>query len=108
MNITEVLETFYSDHQWLITNDDYDNLSWSEENSIAKPTLEELQDKWDNHSAPIENNSVQKKRQEEILSKWPMEKQFEAITEHHMDRPEKLNDLLDYIQEVKEGNPKSS
>ena len=66
MNITEVLETFYSDYQWLITNDDYDNLIWSEENSIAKPTLEELQDKWDNHSAPIQNNGVQKKRQEEI------------------------------------------
>jgi hypothetical protein len=108
MNITEVLETFYSDYQWLITNDDYDNLIWSEENSIAKPTLEELQDKWDNHSAPIQNNGVQKKRQEEILSKWPMEKQFEAITEFHMDRPEKLNDLLEHIEQVKENNPKSS
>ena len=39
---------------------------------------------------------------------WPMEKQFEAITEFHMDRPEKLNQLLDFINQVKSDTPKTS
>ncbi len=108
MNIPEILETFYSEHEWLITGEDYESLSWGENNSISKPSLEELQEKWDNDRAPIDNNVTQKVRQEKILSAWPIEKQFEAITEYHMDRPEKLNELLDHIQKVKEDNPKAS
>lgn len=108
MNVTQILETFYSEYQWSIINDDYSELVWAETNAIAKPTLEELQDKWDNDRAPIEDGVIQKKRQEEILSKWPMEKQFEAITEYHMDRPEKLNELLEHIEQVKADNPKTS
>ena len=108
MNTSQVLEVFYSEHQWFITNDDYETLVWSESNSAPKPSLEELQEKWDNDKAPIENNVIQQTRQGEILAKWPMEKQFEAITEYHMDRPEKLEELLEHIQQVKENLPKAS
>ena len=108
MNILKILETFYRDHSWNLVNDDYESLEWDENNSIPKPTLEELQDKWDNDRAPIENNQINEDRQVKILMEWPMEKQFEAITEFHMDRPEKLNQLLDFINQVKNDVPKTS
>lgn len=108
MNILKILETFYRDHSWNLVNDDYESLEWNENNSIPKPTLEELQDKWDNDRTPIENNQVNEERQVKILMEWPMEKQFEAITEFHMDRPEKLNQLLDFINQVKSDTPKTS
>ena len=108
MNILKILETFYRDHSWNLVNDDYESLEWDENNSIPKPTLEELQDKWDNDRAPIENNQINEERQVKILMEWPMEKQFEAITEFHMDRPEKLNQLLDFINQIKSDIPKTS
>ena len=108
MNILKILETFYAEHSWNLTNDDYDSLDWSESNSTPKPTLEELEDKWDNNKAPIEDKQAQEARQIKILNEWPMEKQFEAITEFHMDRPDKLNGLLEFIKQVKEETPKSS
>ena len=106
MNILEVLLTFYADHQWFLKNDDYESLEWDESNSIPKPSLEELTDKWENQRAPIQNNEVQRKRQEDILAVWPMERQFEAITEFHMNRPDKLNELISHIETVKDKHPK--
>ncbi len=108
MNILKTLETFYAEHSWNLINDDYDSLDWGENNSIPKPTLEELEEKWNNNRAPIDDKQAQETRQIKILNDWPMEKQFEAITEFHMDRPEKLNELLEFIQQVKDDNPKSS
>jgi len=107
MDILKVLSTFYSEHEWVVKNNDYNGLYWSDENSASKPTLEELQDKWDNQSSKIDNKEAQVNRQKTILSKWPIEKQFEAITEFHMGRSEKLDELTDFIQEVKTQYPKT-
>lgn len=108
MNILKILETFYREHSWNLINDDYASLDWGSSNSIPKPSLEELRDRWDNNRGPIDEKEIQEKRQIKILTEWPMEKQFEAITEFHMDRPEKLNDLIGFIKEVKEEDPKPS
>jgi hypothetical protein len=108
MNILKTLKAFYSEHEWVLKNDDYESLHWGESNSIPKPSLEELEEKWENNKSPIEESDVQEKRQMEILATWPMERQFEAITEFHMQRPDKLNDLLQHIESVKEKYPKSS
>ena len=108
MNILEILETFYSEHEWTIVNNDYESVHWGENNSITKPSLEELTDKWENNKTPIDDKNAQRNRQEEILATWPMEKQFEAITEFHMERPEKMNQLMADILEIKEKHPKSS
>ena len=56
----------------------------------------------------LENNQINEERQVKILMEWPMEKQFEAITEFHMDRPEKLNQLLDFRNQIKSDTPKTS
>ena len=42
-----------------------------------------------------------------LLKKQTQEKQFEAITEHHMGRPDKLNELMAFIEQVKLDHPKS-
>ena len=41
------------------------------------------------------------------MNNWPIEKQFEAITEFHMGRPDKLNELIAFIEQVKIDLPKS-
>ena len=107
MDILQVLTTFYQEQEWVSKNNDYDSLYWSESNSEPKPALEELQSKWDDQSSEIDNKKIQAVRQREILSKWPIEKQFEAITELHMDRPEKMDELIAYIEQIKIDNPKS-
>jgi len=107
MDILKILSAFYPEHEWVVKNNSYEGLYWSSDNSIPKPTLEELQGKWDNQGSEINDKEVQIIRQKEILSQWPIEKQFEAITEHHMGRPEKLNDLIAFIEQVKIDNPKS-
>tara|TARA_B100000902_G_C26790349_1_gene659518 strand:+ start:109 stop:432 length:324 start_codon:yes stop_codon:yes gene_type:complete len=106
MDILKILSTFYSEHEWVVKNNNYEDLFWSDSNLIAKPSLEELQDKWDNQTAEINNRDVQVQRQKAILSQWPMEKQFEAITEHHMGRSDRLDELTDFIEQVKAQYPK--
>ena len=107
MDILKILSTFYSEHEWVVKNNSYEDLYWNENNSITKPTLEELQSKLDNQSAEIDDKEIQIQRQKAILSQWPIEKQFEAITEHHMGRSEKLEALTGFIQQVKIQYPKS-
>ena len=110
VDIEQVLEQKYSQYQWGIKNNDYDSLEWANGNDIPKPTYEELI----SHS---ENPEVQKavdaefvidKRQTQILEHWPIEKQFEALTENAMGRPEKLNNLISFITKTKEDHPKPS
>lgn len=47
-------------------------------------------------------------RKAEILKAWPIDKQLEAITEYANNRPEKMNQLKEFIQTVKELYPKPS
>lgn len=48
------------------------------------------------------NNIMRDKRKDAILEKWPQHKQFEAITESMGGNAEKLEQLLRYIQSVRE------
>ena len=108
MDISKILSVFYRDQEWAIKEEDYEFLEWGESNSIPKPTLEELQDKWDNQRGEIDDLGIQQTRKMEILSSWPIEKQFEAITEFHMGRPDKMDELVAHIQAVKDSHPKST
>jgi len=45
-------------------------------------------------------------RQNEILETWPLTRQAEAMTEYYMGRPELQQQLLAFIQEVKNKYPK--
>jgi hypothetical protein len=48
---------------------------------------------------------VRKKRKAEYLSKYPIEIQLEAITEAAQGRPEKLNELLQGLAEIRGALP---
>ena len=48
---------------------------------------------------------VRKKRKAEYLSKYPIEIQLEALTESAQGRPEKLNELLQGLVEIRESLP---
>ena len=46
-----VIATYYSGHEFYVDNNDYETLRWYEENTLPKPTLEELTEKWNEHLA---------------------------------------------------------
>ena len=48
---------------------------------------------------------VRKKRQKEYLERFPVEVQLEALTEAASGRPEKLNELLQGLAEIRESLP---
>ena len=46
MDIVRVLVEKYDGAQWNLIDDDYNRLSWDDTNVISKPSLEELEQKW--------------------------------------------------------------
>ena len=48
---------------------------------------------------------VRKKRKEEYLSRYPVEVQMEALTEAAMGRPEKLDELMQGLAEIRGALP---
>ena len=110
VDIEQVLEQKYSQYQWGIKNNDYDSLEWANSNDIPKPTYEELISHSENPEVQkaVDTEFVMAKRQTQILEHWPIEKQFEALTENAMGRPEKLNNLINFITKTKEDHPKPS
>ena len=46
-----VIATYYSGQGFYIDNNDYETLRWYETNTLPKPTLEELTEKWNEHLA---------------------------------------------------------
>ena len=107
MNIEKILKLRYSDSQWELAGNSYSGLNWLD--NTDKPTEEELQQIWDesNFSVEVSNDEAIENRKQKIISYWPIDKQFEAITENSMGRPEKLNQLNAFISGVKEEFPKS-
>ena len=107
MNIEKILKLRYSDSQWELVGNSYSGLNWLD--NADKPTEEELQQIWDesNFSVEVSNDEAIENRKQKIISYWPIDKQFEAITENSMGRPEKLNQLNAFISGVKEEFPKS-
>ena len=106
MNIEKILKLRYSDSQWELVGNSYSGLNWLD--NTDKPTEEELQQIWDesNFSVEVSNDEAIENRKQKIISYWPIDKQFEAITENSMGRPEKLNQLNAFISGVKEEFPK--
>jgi len=47
MDIAKVLTEKYDGTQWYLVANDYEQLTWDDTNTIPKPSLEELQQKWE-------------------------------------------------------------
>jgi len=46
MDITQVLVEKYDGATWSLADEDYNQLLWDETNTIPKPSIEELEEKW--------------------------------------------------------------
>ena len=51
MNIPCILSNYYKGHVWSLDGEKYEGLIWWEENTLPKPTLEELTEKWNEYVA---------------------------------------------------------
>ena len=49
VDIGFVIATYYSGQGFYIDNNDYETLRWYEDNTIPRPTLEEITEKWNEH-----------------------------------------------------------
>ena len=56
MDIACVLSRFYRDQKWSIRGNRYEDINWRDTNSLPKPTLEEIEEKWNEYVAaqPLE------------------------------------------------------
>ena len=51
MDIPCILSNYYKGHGWSLNGEKYEGLIWWEENTLPKPTLEELTEKWNEYVA---------------------------------------------------------
>ena len=49
VDIGFVIATYYPGQGFYIDNNDYESLKWYEENTLPKPTLEEIEEKWNEY-----------------------------------------------------------
>lgn len=61
-----VIATYYSGQGFYIDNNDYETLKWYEENTLPKPTLEELTEKWNEHLAAQPLKELRQKRNKRL------------------------------------------
>ena len=62
MDIPHILFEYYKGQGWSLNGDGYEGLIWSEENTLPKPTLEELTEKWDEYVAAQPLKELRTKR----------------------------------------------
>ena len=62
MDIFCVLSNFYQGQLWSSIGDEYDGLKWNETNTLPKPTLEELTEKWNEYVAAQPLKELRTKR----------------------------------------------
>ena len=62
VDIGFVIATYYPGQDFYIDNNDYERLKWYEENTLPKPTLEELTEKWNEYVAAQPLKELRTKR----------------------------------------------
>jgi hypothetical protein len=62
MDIATVLVEKYNGSKWNLVDNDYDQLSWEDDNEISKPSLDELEQKWQEFLAEIPMKRVREQR----------------------------------------------
>jgi hypothetical protein len=62
MDIPLVLSNYYKGQNWSLNGENYEGLLWSDENTLPKPTLEELTNKYDEHRAAQPLKELRTKR----------------------------------------------
>ena len=62
MDIPCILSNYYKGHGWSLNGEKYEGLIWWEENTLPKPTLEELTEKWNEYVAAQPLKELRTKR----------------------------------------------
>ena len=72
INVVGPLTEYYGNCVWSITGTHYDNLIWEEENTLPKPTLEELTEKWNEYVAaqPLKELRAERDRRLEQTDRY--------------------------------------
>jgi len=107
MQIEKALLYKYGDKKWSLKGSSYEGLLWND-TGVEKPTEDELSEIWNSQefNEGMKELEAVEKRKEKILASWPFHDQFEALTEASMGRPERLDELKNFIISVKEEFPK--
>ena len=107
MQIERVLLYKYGGKKWSLRGSSYEGLLWND-TEAEKPTEDELLEVWNSEEFALASQHQEsvERRKDKILASWPFHQQFEALTEASMGRPEKLDELKNFIISVKEEFPK--
>lgn len=97
MDIPLILSNFYKGQLWVLTGRTYDGLEWDETNTLPKPTLEELTEKWNEHVAaqPLKELRTKRNTLLEQTDKY-------ALPDWPHSTPEVRQAWLDYRQALRE------
>jgi hypothetical protein len=91
-----VIATYYSGQGFYIDNNDYETLRWYETNTLPKPTLEELTEKWDEHLAAQPLKELREERNRRLA-----EVDWVAIRAFSMNTPV-TDDWKTYMQALRD------
>ncbi len=79
-----VIATYYSGQGFYIDNNDYETLRWYETNTLPKPTLEELTEKWDEHLAAQPLKELREERNTRLAEvDWVFSGDYKLSPEEH-------------------------
>ena len=97
MDIPCILSNYYKGHVWSLNGEKYEGLVWIEENTLPKPTLEELTEKWNEYVAAQPLKELRTKRNT-LLAKTD----YVATIDYPPPTPEKKQEWLDYRQALRD------
>jgi hypothetical protein len=97
MDIPLILSNFYKGQLWFLIGDTYDGLEWDETNTLPKPTLEELTEKWNEYVAAQPLKELRTKRNTLLA-----QTDYVATIDYPHATPEKKQEWLDYRQALRD------
>ena len=78
MDIPLILSNYYKGQVWSLNGEKYEGLVWSEENTLPKPSLEEITEKWNEYVAAQPLKELRKERDtlltqtdKYVIPDWP-------------------------------------
>ena len=97
MDIPCILSNYYKGQVWSLNGDDYEGLAWTETNTIPKPTLEEIEEKWNEYVAaqPLKELRTKRNTLLEQTDRY-------ATLDFPHSTPEKKQEWLDYRQALRD------
>ncbi len=76
MDITQALQSLRPGSEWMVIDDNYENLWWSDENDLPPPTEEEINQEIERLQREYERNQYQRDRAKEYPS---IQEQLDAL-----------------------------